>query len=359
MAYSNIGTPRFYCDIFSLYSALGLGGETTGYTPETYAGDSNVFNLNPSNQYLSEAVINQQHEFVYQFTTPMHNIHYVAILGHNLGIIGEDGGSFWQQFRDGTNPLEFGFQGTPNMEVNYPSIGKIEYHGFSIRTFTDGGGDTEADIDNIRFYSSLPNDRVLKIGCISMGSIYTMPHSPDLKLTMTREMDGVKRIRTRGGSDLIKHQYTKPPLWGSDAAPWELYTTTPAKQKLSRVGRRVWDLSFTQLQGSSVFPMLSSLTPYESVSDEGAVYSSSHIIEDDVVVPETDWHEGETLLDSDNFYSQVIHKTNGGQLPFIFQPDSSDNNMSGFAICKLDKEFKFEQVANGVYNVKLKIREVW
>jgi hypothetical protein len=66
----------------------------------------------------------------------------------------------------------------------------------------------------------------------------------------------------------------------------------------------------------------------------------------------------ENLLTDDNFYSQVIHKTNGGQLPFIFQPNQADNTV--FAICKFDmKEFKFEQVANGVYNMKLKIREVW
>ena len=67
-----------------------------------------------------------------------------------------------------------------------------------------------------------------------------------------------------------------------------------------------------------------------------------------------------TLLEDDNFFSQVIHKTNGGQLPFIFQPDNANDNPDQFAICKFDmKEFKFEQVANGVYNIKLKIREVW
>ena len=58
--------------------------------------------------------------------------------------------------------------------------------------------------------------------------------------------------------------------------------------------------------------------------------------------------------------SEVIRKTNGGQLPFIFQPDKDNNNPDQFAIAKFDmKSFKFEQVANGVYNVKLKIREVW
>ena len=66
------------------------------------------------------------------------------------------------------------------------------------------------------------------------------------------------------------------------------------------------------------------------------------------------------LLTDNNFFSQVIHKTNGGQLPFIFQPDSNSPASDNFAICKFDmKSFKFEQVANGVYNMKLKIREVW
>ena len=65
-----------------------------------------------------------------------------------------------------------------------------------------------------------------------------------------------------------------------------------------------------------------------------------------------------TLLDNDNFYSQVIHKTN--QLPFIFQPDSSNNNPDQFAICKLDmKNFKFSQVSMNTYNCKIRIKEVW
>ena len=169
-----------------------------------------------------------------------------------------------------------------------------------------------------------------------------MSHSPDLKLTMTREIDGAKRIRTKGGSDLVKHQYIKPAMWGSFGA-WELHSGGVGNQPLSRSGRRVWGLSFSYLQDSDMFPDVSSLTNYET---------SGYELGDNVTL--------NTLLDSDNFYSQVIHKTNGGQLPFIFQPDSSDNTPQNFAICKFDmSSFKFDQVANGVYNVKLKIREVW
>ena len=197
------------------------------------------------------------------------------------------------------------------------------------------------------------------VGSIITGRYYDMPHSPDLKLTMTRKMDGVKRIRTKGGNDLADHKYIKPVMWGS-AGAWELWDNSSVNHKFSRSGRRVWDLSFSYLQDSDVFPMLSSINPYESVSNTGAVYSSSYTDEEGVEVPETTWHNSETLLDDNTFYSQVIHKTNGGQLRFLFQPDSSNNNPDGFAICKLDmKAFQCRQVANGVYNVKLRIREVW
>ena len=65
-----------------------------------------------------------------------------------------------------------------------------------------------------------------------------------------------------------------------------------------------------------------------------------------------------TLLTDSNFFSQVVNRTNGGQIAFAFQPDKDD--FTNFAICKLDMEsFQFKQVANGVYKVKLKIREVW
>jgi hypothetical protein len=70
------------------------------------------------------------------------------------------------------------------------------------------------------------------------------------------------------------------------------------------------------------------------------------------------------ILTDDNFFSQVIHKTNGGQNRFIFNPagggTTPDNSPQNFAICKLDmKSFKFDQISPGLYRVKLKIREVW
>ena len=63
--------------------------------------------------------------------------------------------------------------------------------------------------------------------------------------------------------------------------------------------------------------------------------------------------------------------TMGGALPFIFQPNkdatydwSADSGqvtaIPEFAICRFDMDtFSREQVANSVYNIKVKIKESW
>ena len=108
----------------------------------------------------------------------------------------------------------------------------------------------------------------------------------------------------------------------------------------------MWDLSFSYIQDSDIFPEVSNLNALESLSPEGLSY-------------ETDLDPtGNTLLDDPNFYSQVIHNTNG-QLPFIFQPDNSNFNPDQFAICKFDSGFSFQQTAPNLYSVRMKIREVW
>ena len=67
-----------------------------------------------------------------------------------------------------------------------------------------------------------------------------------------------------------------------------------------------------------------------------------------------------TLLSNDNFFSQVWHKTLGGTLPFIFQPDNTNINPDQFAICKFkNNSLKATQSAFNVYDISLSIEEVW
>ena len=185
------------------------------------------------------------------------------------------------------------------------------------------------------------------VGSILLGTFYDFPHSPDLKLTLSYEYDGIKEITTKGGSTLTNQFYSKPPDWGGLGA-WELGSNYGMTDH-SKSGRRVWDLSFSYLSDSSIFP-----------TNAG---TANEAIDATTDLPTTT----NTLLEVDTF-QRVIHLTKGGQLPFIFQIDGTQNSdgvynnskPDSFAIAKFDmKSFKFSQVANGVYSMKLKIREVW
>ena len=344
MAYQNVGTPRFYVNVLDW---LGSNGAIQ---------ISDVFRTLPVDMDNSLSIASEDGFTAYG------DKNFIALLGHTLN---SDDMHF--NLTSGSMILlsdivNLGDSGTDN---GY----KPEYDGFTIATFSD------------EFVGMVFNvTDVTNIGSIVIGSYYDMPHSPDLKLTMTREMDGVKRIRTKGGADLVDHKYYKPAPWGT-AGAWELYSDTPP-QALSRSGRRTWDLSFSYLSSKDIMGAVE--LSFDSITEwtlqTPATYTLGGGTYGGTVLTGLGWDQDDihtgtdsflySLLDHNDFYSQVIHKTNGGQLPFIFQPDAPRLNTSTglyeggdntqFAICKFDmKSFKFEQVANGIYNVKLKIREVW
>ena len=65
-------------------------------------------------------------------------------------------------------------------------------------------------------------------------------------------------------------------------------------------------------------------------------------------------------INSDNsFISQVLNRVGNGQR-FIFQPDNTNFNPDQFAICQLDQDsLSIRQSAFKVYDISLKIVEVW
>ena len=344
MAYQNVGTPRFYINVLEWLASNGA--ITLPLTSDDGFQHTDLFRTLP---VIPEFLVHTYWAFASDSPVDVFNAKsFFAI----LGLKRQDDTVFVPTYR-------------PNLVDNYfieldgeISINNSQapddlgiytqliapYNGFSIGSFdATSYGEVGFRIDN----TSTGIESGVAVGSVILGTYFDMPHSPDLKLTMTREMDGVKRMRTKGGSDLVNHKYIKPAMWG-DAGAWELYEGVSRLQKLSRSGRISWDLSFSYLQDSDIFPDVSSLRNHETISPDGVTW-------DDSMSP-TD----NTILNEDTFYSQVIHKTNGGQLPFIFQPDNSNNNIDQFAICKFDmNSFEFEQVANGIYNIKLKIREVW
>jgi hypothetical protein len=283
MPYQNVYTPRIYLNI-------------PEYLASTGAVIDPVFRTLP----VSESAITTFHTDFggVTLTNP-----YVAILGHSANVIN-------LTTTETTTPI---INGTITSTLAGFSIFDVDSMPTAI-TFTDTDEGEVADA-----------------GSILLGTYYDFPHSPDLKLSLSYSYEGIKETTTRGGATLTNQFYNKPPAWGSLGA-WEL----GGEPKYAKSGRRVWDLSFSYLADSSVFPDNAGL------ANETADGNS-------------------TLLEADSF-QRVIHLTNGGQIPFIFQSDgtASPPKPDQLAIAKFDmNSFKFDLVGNSVYNCKIKIREVW
>ena len=358
MAYQNVGQCRFYVNILEwLHSVGGLTNSTNLdmalTSPISPITRSSTYDWNGSNNCIFFP------EVVATVASLIGTKGFVAHLGHNyksceLSVQADQGSPDY---------YSVGFTEDVINSTQYAD-GRIkcDYDGFSIYL-----ADYSSQADNPQLNPRLRYDYIgsgdayngvdVKVGSIILGSYYDIPHSPDLKLTMTREMDGVKRIRTKGGADLVHHNYTKPSSWG-DAGAWELYTGTPPSHTLARSGRRVWDLSFSYLQDSDV------MGSNQSLGEWVENYGYSPIPETTEGYDTDDFHDGGewkyNILTDENFFSQVIHKTNGGQLPFIFQPDKDNNNPDQFAIAKFDmNSFSFQQTSPSLYTCKVRIREVW
>ena len=313
MAFQNISTPRIYLNIPEYLASTGTTIDpvfrTLPVSANTFTGTTLTF---PSGILGTKC--------------------FIAVLGHTLKT---------NNFNYTVTTNDVDEEEVPTVEaltdvINGTPASGLD--GFSISTFAGGGTSLTIGITD---QSDESSGTLGDIGTVSTGIYYDFPHSPDLNLSLSYEYGGIKETTTKGGATLTNQFYNKPPSWGSLGA-WELGGTA----KYAKSGRRVWDLSFSYLSDSSVFPDNAGLVNETSTTDTtGSGATDLPLLEDDS-------------------FQRVIHLTNGGQIPFIFQ---SDNTVSDplpkpdqLAIAKFDmNSFKFEQVANGVYNVKLKIREVW
>ena len=447
----NVGAPRFYINDLTWGQSIGIKKQLSG---NGVYMNGLLIDGNPNNPATWTHTLTSTVEgasVLSRFHRPdYYKPNYYAILGHNLASQGV-GMRHSYRYDNGDGEGNWGFvggyeniinsPGKPWADVNGDTFNFPEFDGFSICGLT--GSSKEDEHHAFQFTMGYGGEGTyvgqeynVKIGTIFHGRYYDVPLSPDLKLTMTREMDGVKRIRTKGGNDLVDHKYTKKPMWDmgrrvlqqsdyqlmldsisswgemdfqqtpfpadwftgleygyytlnelyeiwaeivgleelfdTPLPPWELSkkdtsilgTENPLghTRLLAESGRKIWDLSFTLMdvdggyKTGQLFPAISNLSYVAATTSTGESVAGSSGFEDD---PPQDQYG--LMYQTDNhksFYANVVHKTNGGQLPFIFQPDRKVP--LNFALCKFDmKSFKFTQTSNNVYSVKMKIREVW
>ena len=367
MAYQNVGTPRFYVDIYSYLRAMGLTGvedtrEEDGILKE---GDALYFcGLNPTNEGRWSTPADTWDDtdagyFTYELLNPM-DIDIISNPTHNKTVYGFFGHNFKSTYQrprvsvvdDAADVAAFG-QGTEI--VNWIQDGVLEHDGFSLYETEHGISSGEFNRFRLRLWNAQDNNTgtTVKLGSIFIGTYYDMPHSPDLSLTLSYEYDGIKTQQTKGGSTLSNAMYTKAPNWG-DYGAWQLGDVSSF-----RTGRRVWNLSFSYLSDTDVFPVNAN-TSYNATIGSETGYGDN--------APSSDT-DGNFVFDSNiltgtDFFSVVWNRTMGGHLPFIFNPSgggtSPNNNPDQFAIARFDMDsLQYDQVAHNTYNVKLKIREVW
>ena len=335
MAYQNVGTPRFYVNVLGWLASnneleqqapSGIGGNlssqirTLPVVPydwmQGYMGiialPYSLFQMTPSNRFV--AVLG------YTLDTDL-NRYAIQVDGVDLTL----------------TPL---VNGTGSTEIS-PS-----YNGFSISKIDD-------TIDAPFAFITYGDDDVSlqKIGSIVLGTYYDI-NAPNLSLTMSREYGGTKEFTTHNGSSMSNTMWSKPPKWGNLGA-WELGDGNPA---LAKSGRKTWQLKFSFMDDGSLWGSNQGLS-YGIVSYQDQV--------DNGEMEQVDVNVGGGLLEyniltDDNFFSQVWHKTLGGPLPFLFQPDSSNNSPDQFCIARFkDNSLKATQSSFNVYDISLSIEEVW
>ena len=364
MAYQNVGTPRFYVDILQWLNTQGLISVHNTSFAEDVSFIMDLIGINPTSIIELSGGDGDNDTIRFNTTYPLKDLmpndkNFAMALGHNFGTAES---SFSTSEGEGTT-AGAGTDSTwtavaSSGYVNSTSVGSggdIDYDGFSIHIGNDAHN-MQTNIFQFRFDyqgdGNVYNDNPIKIGSLLYGTYYDMPHSPDLSLKLSYEYDGIKTQQTKGGATLSNAMYTKAPDWG-DYGCWQLGIHSALESNL-RSGRRVWDLSFSYLSDEHVFPVNANRSYVANIGSEtgyGDVFETDEF--------------GNYLFDSNvitgtDFFSQVWNKTMGGHLPFIFQPDKNNANPDQFAICRFDMDsLQYDQVANNVYNVKLKIRESW
>ena len=345
MAYSNIKKPSLFIPAFEYLHSIGM----VEYQDSEL---NDIHFLNPakthkvkgdSGWWESEQI---QHDITlnsfisYKDIADDNNYVYIFILGHNfhttdcmldVEMIDYDTGVSTQSIEN----LEI-------LNTNGQSS-KPDFNGFSIikakYSISRIGGFRIV----IRGFSAASESEI-KIGCVNLCTKWTPPHSPDLSVTMSREYDGVKTIKTKGGATISNAQYTRGGSYWATSFYWELttgdYDVGTAHQGRSRtLGRRNWSMNFSYLTPANLMP------EYESQKFYGTEY------DDDI---------DKNIQQSESFFSRVLNKVQGSHLPFILMPNDTDSNYNPdqWAIVRFDQNnFKITQAAPELYSLSMKLRE--
>ena len=348
MPYSSVKKPAFYTPMFDYFQSIGI----VKYKDEPL-NDVHLLNpakthrMSPINSWWSygqiEYDIELKSRIPYSSMIDSDGYVYIFILGHNFEQkeCSIDIELIQPNTDYGVSPTERVNVLNDNGVASHPS-----YNGFSIyKAKFAGVEEVKTFRIIIRGFSTQSNvlDRPIKLGCVSLCSKYTPPHSPDLSLTMSREYDGVRTTTTKGGATLSNASYTRGNTFWSSSYAWELTTGDYEQgeeaiiEMMRTLGRRAWNLKFSYINDSDIMPEVETINSFPTNSSDNIYQSKS-------------------------FLARMLNRVQGSHLPFIFQPNDTDNNVNAdqWAIARLDqKKIDIKQVAHKVYDLNLNIIETF
>jgi hypothetical protein len=332
MSYQRIGTPRIYTCNVQYHLATGKidTSDITSFGSLNYESGSSVielFDMRPSNQQTITAD-GLSHDEQIRVATGItsdyaQDSNFVAILGHNFNTAGVE-------FRIDTDDSSWATPSNTTMTEVVNAGGGASgggfctptYNGWSLVTFSQ-----TTDNENIRIYlreSDATYNDDIKIGAIMIGEYIDLPHSPNLNIKKSLSFGGVTQQTSMGGQTYSNASYLTKASWGA-LNPWAL-STSQTTNNWATTGRLHYDMSFSYLADSDVFPL-------------------KH------------YNVGE-IAQGNDLFSNLMMRTNGGHTPFILQLDNSiTTSDDNFIMCRLDGEPSFTQSAPNYWDVDLKIIE--
>jgi len=209
------------------------------------------------------------------------------------------------------------------------------------------------------------------IGSILWGKYFEFPQNCDLNTTLQYDY-GTKIKENIAGKSISTGKWNKVDSWYNDSTggtepfglrwpsqPEDLDTSyaynswynieddinDTADSFRRKSGIRVWNISFDSLAPEYVMnqnPMMNS-NNWDSGFDNYSVDSDAT----------TSTYNIDNGLD---FYTDVVHKTNGGTLPMVMQIDKDDPSPQNFAIVKMSK-YTITQKLPNLYNISLTLEE--
>ena len=370
---NQVEKPRFFIDLLNYQ--YHIGNVAIAHTHHSDGDISqNVISLNPHNMFDATHDSDNSYfkvAFKHPISVPPGATMFVAVLGHDFatkdvrGRVLTHAGGAWagDASNDGTISAS---SETCTSLVNGGAGGtnwSPLFDGWSLLTFSPGTTESISSFHLVTQNQTSSGASDGRYGCFALGFVYEPEFHADLKLNQSVLMDGVKNKQTKGGHTYSVMNYTKPPNWWTGSA-WELTDPNsvipPVAFSNSRIGRRTWDISFSQLSDrfytsgvpNGVFPA-NNMVNRNLVDVTNGNYSSGEDYDSENGMFNYDINNDRSL------YSTVYHHTLGGTLPFLFSP-SQDNSPQNFAICRFDKPgFKVQQKSYKKFNIKMKINESW